>query len=591
MSTSIFIPDVVEENINGIFATNPIRATLPVIVAGTDNIRATATNTVRQELVVVACANLKETNFQFDSSVVGPGARDGFVSLATLLRKHVGAPMTIFGHADPSFGQRDPAAEKHYNHALSERRARSIFAVLVRDVVIWEQLFSNQEGANGDVWGIRALQLMLASLGNDPGDTNVFDKASQDAIRAVLGLAATSPVVNNAAIRALLFAKYMDFLRGEPTTGAKFPSLTPNDFLGRGKQKASVQGCSSFNPQLLLSKTEQKGFDTDKDTKDIRDAANEPNRRVVIYLFKKGTVINPKLWPCPAATEGEGACVARQWSNGKDRRSTLFVNHRRRFGREVAPGKRLLDPANQKLADDLGEEETTFGCRFYHGIALHSPCERDVKLWGIQLLIDAPPFINPISNPTPFGTLPLGNRRFVAVIGNALDAPTVRGRTSKDGVLALPLFDNKVPITLKIDAFDTLSPPKPPPANPPAPAATPAPSTDTDRFDDEDKFLVMQLDAGALQLVRLRDKDSQLFDKDFDTESPPLTNADRELAGMQRLYNLGFGKDDTGGPTFAKWSDADRRQFVTQFQRASKLTETGIVDAPTADAMFTAHGS
>lgn len=589
MATSIFIPDVVDENINGIFATNPIRATLPVIVAGTQDTRAAAHNTIRQELVVVACANLKETNFAFDSSVVDPQARSGFTALSTLLRKHAGSPMTIFGHADPSFKFNDPAAEKRYNHFLSERRARAIFAVLVKDVAIWEALFSNQEGAAGDVWGARALQLMLAALGRDPGSTNQFDKATQQAIRLLLNLGATSPVVNNAATRALVFTRYMDFLRGEPDTQPKFPLLTPNDFLGRGKQKASLQGCSSFNPQLLMSKTQQKEFDTDKDLKDTRDAANEPNRRVVIYLFKKGTVIDPKLWPCPAAAEGEGACVARQWSNGKDRRSTLFVNHRRRFGREVRPDRRLLDPPNQKLADELAAEETTFGCRFYHGIALHSPCERDLKLWGIQLLVDAPPPLDPVADPPPLGKTPVANRRFVAVIGSAADAPTVRGRTSSNGVLALPLFDAKVPILLKLDAFDTLAPPQAPPKDPPDPPTDP--TTESDRFDDEDKFLVIELDAGALQPVRNRDKDSLLFDADFDTESPPLTNADRELPGLQRLYNLGFGKDDTGGPTFANWSDTERVDFIKQFQRASTVTETGVIDSATADALFKTHGS
>jgi len=595
MTASIFIPDIVDENLTGIFATNPTRATLPIITAPTQDTRATAHNTIRQELIVVACANLKETNFAFDSSVVAPEARKGFASLSALLKKHPGSPMTIFAHADPTFSVQDPKAEKHYNHILSERRARAIFAVLVRDIAIWEALFSNQDGALGDVWGPQSLQLMLTALGSDVSITGKFDAATQAAARAVLGLGANSPVPNTPAIRALIFARYMGFLLGEPESQGSFPVLTSRDFLGRGQQKATLQGCSSFNPQLLMSRRQQQLFDKDATQKDARNAANEPNRRVVIYLFQKGTVIDPAQWPCPTAAQGEGACEARQWSNGKDRRSTLFVNHRRRFGRAVDPGQRLLEPPNQKLADELGEEETTFGCRFYHGIALHSPCERDLKLWGIQILIDAPPSTTPPANPPagtplPLGKAPLANRRFVAVIGDAPDAPTVRGRTTATGVLALPMFDARVPIHLKLDAFDALVPPVPSPP-PGAPAATPAPTTDSDRFPDEDKFLTLELDAGVLQPVENRNKDSLLFDPDFDNESKPLTNDERRLAGLQRLYNLGFGKDDTGGQTFAGWTDDDATAAITLFQQISKLPQSGVIDDATASALLAAHGS
>jgi hypothetical protein len=536
-----------------------------VIVAPTQDSRADAHNTVRQELVIVGCANLKETNFAFDSSVVDPKAQKGFRSLAVLLQKHVGSPMTIFGHADPT-GQGDVSTRLHYNHILSERRARAIFAVLVRDTSIWEKLFTNQEGALGDVWGPKSLQLMHEALGD------------------------TSPIVNTPAARATLFARYMDFLRGAPSSTPPFPSLTPNDFLGRGKQKATLQGCSSFNPQLLMSKAEQKLFDKDPAQKDARNSANEPNRRVVIYLFAKGTVIDPSRWPCPAIAEREGACTARQWSNGEARRTTLFEQHRRRFGRAVPLPQRTLVPANPTLADEMGVEETTFGCRFYHGVALHSPCERDLKMWAITLLVDAPAPLDPVADPPPLGKQPLANRRFVATIGTSPDAPVVRGRTTAKGLLALPLFDPNVVIKLKLDVFAALTPPPPPPpANSTPPAA---PTTDSERDNDEDTFLTITLAAGALKPVRLRDSKSLAFDPDFDDDdAPPLGKPERDLAGLQRLFNLGFGRDDTGGPSFSKWSVDDRQRFIKQFQRTSKLPESGVIDDATANALFTTHGS
>lgn len=567
MAGSIFIPDVLEENVNGIFASNAQRPTLPVVVAPTQESRIQAQNLIRQELIVVGCASLKQFNFDFDSSFVRPEAQEGFAAFARLRQKHERCPMTIFGHADPT-GRGTDAERLRYNHVLSDRRARAVFGVLTRDERVWEKLMDDQQGAVGDVWGKRITDTMRASVGES---------------------GASAP-------RRTLIGLYMDFLRGPG-----FPALTANDFLGKGKQKATLQGCSSFNPQLLMSKTQQKRFDGDKATKEERDAANEPNRRVMIFLFAEGTAINPALWPCPDTPFDERPCVQRQWLNGADRRKTLFVDHRRRFGREVPPEGRLLEPPNQALADELAQEEKTFGCRFYHGIALHSPCERDLRLWGVQLLLDPPAPDSNISTGLPLGKVALANRRFAATLGTTPDAPTVRGKTTENGMVVLPLFDPRIAITLRIDAFDALTPPKPPPSPAPGspdqpsptptPPAAPRPTTDSARFDDEETFLVLTLAAGALSPVRARDDSSLFFDEDFDLPVKPVTPAERELAAMQRLYNLGFGTGNTGGGQFSNWTPEMRERFVKAFQKASGVTESGVVDDATAEALFTAHGS
>ncbi|MEZ4456085.1 MAG: hypothetical protein R2882_05980 [Gemmatimonadales bacterium] len=104
-----------------------------------------------------------------------------------------------------------------------------------------------------------------------------------------------------------------------------------------------------------------------KALKEERDAKNEPNRRVVLYLFKPGTVVDPEAWPCPTAQQGPQRCHARQWSDADDRRERRSVDHARRFGRAVRPGSPGARAAQSWLAQRLGEEETTFGCRFYHG--------------------------------------------------------------------------------------------------------------------------------------------------------------------------------------------------------------------------------
>jgi hypothetical protein len=579
VASTIYIPDMVEETPNGIFATQPIRASLPVLVAPNASDRAAAHNLIRRELVVVACANLKEYNFQFDSSVVLAKARDGFRSLGKLIQQHQGASLSIFGHTDPVGGI-------GYNQSLSERRAKAIFAVMVRDPSIWEALFKNQEGAPGDDWAKHgAIEEMVTALGQTPGPPKPgLDSQTQDAIRQLLNLPPKAPV-NTSAVRLALFERYMDFLRDGADGKEKFPTLTPNDFLGRGKQRGTLQGCSKFNPQLLLKKDDQDRFDQDqsKEAKEERDQKNENNRRVVIYFFAKGSVIDPDLWPCPTAAMGPGNCEARQWSDAGDRRKKLFVLHPRRFGREVRPEARELAPRNLKLEEKLGKEETTFGCRFYHGIAAHSPCERDLKLWAIRLQIDAVTPIPPGGTNKSNRKVPLADRRFVAIIGSSSDAPTVRGRTTASGVLGLPFFDPNVPITLKIDAFTALVPPKPADPN--------APKSDSDRFDDEDQFLVLRLDGSKLRAIRVRDQNSLGFDPDFDADPAPVSDDDRRIGALQRLYNLGYGSDDTGGDNFGNWTNDERREFLKQFQRDQDLDPSGVLDDKTTDALIKAHGS
>lgn len=578
MASTIYIPDIVDETPNGIFATQPTRATLPVVVALTSPERKAAHNRIRQELVVVACANLKEYNFRFDSSVVRPEAREGFRQLGRLIRRHQGSPMTLFGHTDPE-GPVD------YNQFLSERRARAIFAVMVRDPAIWENLFRDPQRATGDVWGAKALEEMLIGLGETPGESKQgMAPETQEAIRRVLGLPPKAPV-NNAAVRLALFERYMDFLRDGLDGAERFPVLTSDDFLGRGKQRATLQGCSKFNPQLLLRKADQDRFDKDPKGafKEERDGKNEPNRRVVIYFFARGTVIDPDLWPCPTAQMGPSRCEQRLWSDARDRRGKLFVEHPRRFGRSVRPEARVLDPPNPALAEKLGREEMTFGCRFYHGMALHSPCERDLRLWAIRLQIDAPTVRPSGGSAVSNRKVPLANRRFVAVIGSSPDAPVVRGRTTERGTIALPFFDPDVRITLKVDAFAALVPP--------APADPDRPTSDSERFDDEDQFLVLRLDGSKLKPIRVRDQRSLGFDEDFDANPAPVSDDDRRIGALQRLYNLGYGSDDTGGDRFGNWSDEERRAFLRQFQRDHGLEESGRLDEATTDKLIEVHGS
>lgn len=577
MTGSINIPDMVDETPNGIFASNANRAVLPVMVAPTTSDRKDAFNTIRKETVVVACANLYPTNFAFDSSVPAPEAQGAFRDLAGVIRRHPKSPMSLFGHADPT-------GNDTYNKWLSERRARAIHAVMIRDVAIWEALFSDPQGASGDVWGLRSVQTMLEALGFAPGNVEgKSDTATAEAIAAAVGQPAGTTAQNTKANRAIIFGLYMEFLRKGADGQPDFPELTDEDFLGRGKQKATVQGCSEFNPQFLLGEEELAALNKNgKEGKDTRDALNAPNRRVIVYLFAPGTRVDPAKWPCPAAAQGISGCIKRFWSNGKDRREKLFVDHRRRFGRSVRPERRNLKPPNADLALEIGREETTFGCRFYHGIALHSPCERDLRIWVIQLLIDVPAVTRFDRPPPPSELQPLANRRFVAVVGDSPDAPVVRGRTTVNGVVGLPCFDEAVTILLKVDAF-----PDPFAEEPAAGEGT----LDSEAFADEAGFLHLRLAAGSLKRLRVAAPGDPGFDPDFDGDEPPPDEAEVDLATMQRLFNLGFGPHETG-ENFAAWKPEDRSRAIAEFQRANPPLEvTGTRDQATVDKLFEEYGS
>ena len=110
------------------------------------------------------------------------------------------------------------------------------------------------------------------------------------------------PYENGAATCAKLFLEYMNAVCvKEDDRGNDVASVLKDaDFLGRGEgndHKGSVQGCGEFNPVLILSNDKIRAFER-TDDKEGRNAANQPNRRVLAFLFKPGTRIVPGKWPC-----------------------------------------------------------------------------------------------------------------------------------------------------------------------------------------------------------------------------------------------------------------------------------------------------
>lgn len=500
MANPVFILDITEE---GIVATHPVDVELPVQVAPSPEDEKTRTfNTIRPGLVTLGCMNLSNNGFEFDSSVISTRAESRFTKFAELMSKlkaddpHKGEiakfpPITIFGHADPT-------GDEDYNKELSGRRARAVYGLLTRDVPLWDFLFKNPFG--GDDWGMKSIQIMLGFvpralpfyLGPIDGaitpETKELTKKALTDYQTARGITPATGKADDAT-RKVLFPEYMDAIC-HFDNNFPFKLNQETDFLCRAAdkgRKGDINGCGEFNPILLLSKQEESDFSPakvalDKELKADRDNAYAPDRRVLVFMFRQGSVIDPAKWPCPRAREGAGGCRERFWSDHKDRLKR--DEKRRRFS---------------KSGD-------TFACRWYHGFAQFSPCEAGTKLWVLRLRVDGSK-----DKPQPFA-----QKNYVVIAGEEKYSPVLRGTTDDNGQIVIPAMDDTVQMTLKLDFFGTLVPP------PSGLAGTPK-GLDTLAFQGEDNFLELKLDCGALKKL---------------TQAPDTA--------QQRLYNLGFGHGKPG---------------------------------------------
>jgi len=327
-------------------------------------------NTVRMRLIPVACWRVDDIRFRFDSSFVLPAIAADMKILAILVKVHQDCPLSIFGHADP-------VGSDDYNKTLSGRRATAIYAMLIRDTAKWEKLF--REPFGGDNWGEDSVRVMLNAVAQSKspsapapqppapaeqfrnfsgtnGGGNPTPSVSDDQVRSV---------ANDSGKRRQLFLDYMNLLCGDLLLDKT------KDFLARGQDaggKGDLQGCSEFNPLLILSQDQQTAFDQAKQNKDDatlqqRNDLNAQNRRVMVLIFRKGSRVDPAKWPCPRVTEGVAACKKRFFSDGEKRRSTRLPDSDRKFD----------------------ESHDTFACRFYQRLSSNSPCERILITFSFRL--------------------------------------------------------------------------------------------------------------------------------------------------------------------------------------------------------------
>jgi hypothetical protein len=536
-----------DRDASGVTASHPRSVVLPVIVAPVPEEQVgDKFNAVRDPLVVLGCKEMPNKHFDFDSSFLGPQSAAAFQRLKTFLGLHRERdaqkrfpPSAVFGHADPT-------GQPGYNRMLSGRRASAVYGVLTRDTALWEALFS--PGFQGDVWGDKAIQTMLSIslstlqpsglpeapfyLGEiDGAKTAATRKQTEQAIsawRTARGLGKGTTL--GAAQRKVLFAEYMDAL-----CTPEF-KLAKTDFIAKGQGgaalKGDVMGCGEFNPRFLLTAKAVKEAEIHPEQREARNESYAVNRRVIVYVFKHGTEIDPARWPCPAArSEDTGPCSKRFWSDGEKRQKE--AEDERTFG----------DDMTHLKADDQGQVEeipidrtgNTMACRFYHGFARYSPCEVKPKEWVVR-------FIVPGFNGT---QRLLKNRRFVAILGESASSPELRGSTDEFGVVRLPVFSDKTKMTVRLDAASDLAPGDPPPDGDPA---------------DEARFLSVVLDGGALE----------------------FRDPDNDLAIKQRLYNLGFGEHAP-----AKWDQREFDRAMAAFRRRNKMEKAS--DAEVRDRIISGH--
>src|SRR5262245_52702110 len=86
------------DSVGGVAASHPDVEARRVLVAPTADDEF---NAVRASLIPVACWRVDNIRFLFDSAFVNPAASREIRELAGLRELHPGAPLSIFGHADP----------------------------------------------------------------------------------------------------------------------------------------------------------------------------------------------------------------------------------------------------------------------------------------------------------------------------------------------------------------------------------------------------------------------------------------------------------------------------------------------------------
>lgn len=393
-------------------------------------------NTLRPPLLPIACWRLDDLRFRPHTSCPLPEATAEMKTLADLRKKHPGAPLSIFGHADAT-PKRQVEEPKQFK--LIIRPTDSIWPVKLAEICTgnanrykelepcnphlmkgpgqWRNLYAGDEINLPQTWTraerekARARGYLIEppeaeakqqETGTDEEAAKRFSGRRARSIYALLTRDAEdwealysqpegADVWGVEALRMMLAAvgatdellpyqedalsrKMLFLAYMDKLCGVEFV-LQRADFLARGADgggKGDYQGCGAFNPTLILSKEEEERLNQSEDA-EARWVAYGRNRRVLIYLFRPGVEMSVGSWPCPRVGEGVAGCKKRFWSDGELRRK----------------------PQAERREYEKGGE--TFACRFYERLANDSPCERPLSIKRTVHIRIFDPFARPIS--------------------------------------------------------------------------------------------------------------------------------------------------------------------------------------------------
>ena len=255
----------------------------------------------------LGCWKIDDMYFAFDKWFVLPYASTNFEILEKKYSQVISAfqkqniqgkpKIALFGHADP-------VGKDDYNKILSEKRAKAVYGILIKDINVWKELYPSGEE-------IKYLQKRIGTY-----ETGTFDSTTENQLKS-----------------------YLDSF-----TSLK---LTKEDFIGE-KGEYAYQGCSEFNPVLVLSLKEYAEYNATGDIPGLH-FENQVNRRVLGFMFLPDIDTKKNKWPCPKAPD-TGKCMINFHGSAANR--LITGNHK-----------------------EFKNSDKTFSCEFYTDLAENLPCE------------------------------------------------------------------------------------------------------------------------------------------------------------------------------------------------------------------------